>query len=202
MNEAETVWIYLWPIEGENAGAGADARRAMIGRRLMRYARSYALACGMVFPESDPNIVRYKRGKPCLPDVSHLHFSLSHSGAYAACAFFGLPLGLDLQRHSTCRREAVARRFFHPREYDWLEQRSFEPFFQVWTAKESYVKFTGIGITSGFRHFCVVGADGELAAGLDGCRFFRWELPRNYDLCLCVSAGWGQTAPRVVLLPE
>jgi len=137
------------------------------------------------------------RGKPYFAGAPHLFFSLSHSGAYAACAFATHPVGLDLQEHRHCSREAVARRFFHPREYEWLKERDFAPFFSVWTAKESYLKYTGAGIAGGLAGFSVVDDKG-LKAAMECTEivhsetpgevtFFYRTYPVGYSLCLCAA---------------
>ena len=133
-----------------------------------------------------PAIARDGRGKPYFPSAPGLHFSLTHSGEYGACAFFTQPVGLDLQSHTRCRKEAIARRFFHPEEYAYLEEKGFEPFFQVWTSKESYLKYTGAGFAGGLRTFSVAD-DGGLKAKAEGVEFYRREWPEGYSLCLCAE---------------
>ena len=118
--------------------------------------------------------------KPQLVGGPELHFSVSHSGDHWVCAFGPQPVGLDLQQHRPCRAEALARRFFHPREVDLLETQNFseEAFYRIWTAKESFVKWSGRGFGEGFATFSVVDAGPTP----------QWRyLPflQGYTLCLC-----------------
>ena len=90
-------------------------------------------------------------GKPYLND-SALHFSLSHSGSFAACALSDLPVGLDLEYRGRIS-DALLRRSFSPEEQT-LIRTSRDPdllFTRLWTGKESFVKATGQGILSPLR---------------------------------------------------
>ena len=112
-------------------------------------------------------------------------FSVSHSGEYWACAFAEERVGLDLQLHSMkSPPEKIAARFFHPLEVKWLEENGYERFFDVWSAKESYVKFTGRGFRGDTAGFSVVSEMGEFPY-MEGCRFALRSFMENYSLCLC-----------------
>ena len=90
-----------------------------------------------------------EHGKPYLPDVPGVHFSLSHSGSMAMCAIADSPVGCDIQELSAARcGERVARRFFTPAEYARITAAAApeREFVRLWTLKESYVKYLGTGI--------------------------------------------------------
>ena len=105
-------------------------------------------------------IARTERGKPYFPNLPELHFSISHSGAYWVCAFSAYPIGVDIQKHVKKKGESqaeaadrfgkMAKRFFHPREARWVNEDPGKRFFQIWAAKESYVKYAGTGIGADF----------------------------------------------------
>lgn len=145
---------------------------------LLRCAADYTGLSAAVFRrEQSPG------EKPRLVGGPPLHFSVSHSGGRWVCAFGPRPLGLDLQQHRPCRVEALARRFFHPQEVEWLARCGFAPeeFFRLWAAKESFVKLSGRGFGSGFADFCL--------APLPPAP--RWQfLPfgAGFTLCLCAEA--------------
>ncbi|MBD2438546.1 4'-phosphopantetheinyl transferase HetI [Nostoc sp. FACHB-110] len=106
-----------------------------------------------------PQQVRFEyesRGKPLLADSlaeSGLLFNLSHSQSLALCAVnYGRKIGIDLEYvRSVSDLEALAQRFFLPREYDVVRSLSShqqqEVFFRYWTCKEAYLKATGDGIS-------------------------------------------------------
>ena len=101
----------------------------------------------------DDDIGKGPKGKPYLLHYPHIHFNISHSGDYVACAVGKEPLGLDIQIHldKDCRR--IARRIMNPAEWYAYEASGFqkEYFYQCWTRKESYLKYTGEGITRDLR---------------------------------------------------
>lgn len=168
-------------------------------------------------------IERTDRGKPYFPNQPKLHFSISHSGDYWACAMANQPIGLDLQEHVTRKGETLevaaarycrmAQRFFHPREAEYVKQEdSYLRFFQIWAARESYVKYTGQGIDDHFGEFCVLpGRNGLQEAqeqkkgvqetggqaandrkavtswyALDAW-FQEMKFAENYTLCMCTQ---------------
>ena len=125
------------------------------------------------------------RGKPFFPNLPDLHFSLTHSGNWWICAFGVRPLGLDLQIHrSSVPPQRLSSRFFHPDEDAWLTQRAYQPFFDLWSAKESWVKYTGTGFFQDPASFSVVDQSGVFP-----CRpgVFLQIIPfrPDYSLCLC-----------------
>ena len=157
-------------------------------------------------------INRTDRGKPYFPNQPELYFSISHSGDYWACAMADRPIGLDLQEHVSCRNETaedaaarylrMAKRFFHPGEAEYVKQDSYQRFFQVWAARESYVKYTGQVIDDHFSEFCVLSEDTDLREmeektvngggsvtawhALDAW-FQKMEFRKGYTSCVCTG---------------
>ncbi|MBP3700581.1 MAG: 4'-phosphopantetheinyl transferase superfamily protein [Lachnospiraceae bacterium] len=136
-------------------------------------------------------IERTEKGKPYFPARPEVCFSVSHSGPYWACAVAERPVGLDIQKHKGGRLEEIARRFFHAEETAWLAQQGIEHFYDVWAAKESYVKWTGQGIDRHFDEFSVV-ADGRLIEAGPTCCFYHARWVQDYSLCLCGEEPWGE----------
>ncbi|MBU7586765.1 MAG: 4'-phosphopantetheinyl transferase superfamily protein [Nostoc sp. TH1S01] len=107
----------------------------------------------------EPQQVRFDyepRGKPLLADslaASGLLFNLSHSQDLALCAVnYTRKIGIDLEYiRSVSDLEALAQRFFLPREYELVRSlpphQQQEVFFRYWTCKEAYLKATGDGIS-------------------------------------------------------
>ena len=107
-----------------------------------------------------PNIIEFEygdRGKPRLATSvadSSLQFNVSHSEEYALYGFTHHHLiGVDLE-YLREMKDAVklAERFFSPREFKLLtsyaSEQQREVFFKLWTAKESYLKAIGTGLTN------------------------------------------------------
>ena len=115
-----------------------------------------------------------------------LQFSISHSGAYWLCAFSAAPVGLDVQQHRDCQKQALARRFFSPAEQAFLDRTSHAPFFDLWCAKESYLKFTGEGL-SGLEAVCTVSPEGGFPS-VPGVNLQLLPLFAGYSACLCTAS--------------
>ena len=88
--------------------------------------------------------------KPYLVGCPKLFFSLSHSEPYAVCAFFDKEIGMDVERVSDVS-EGVMRKVTTEKEYAFLQNLSAEQkkeqFTRLWTAKESYTKYLGTGLS-------------------------------------------------------
>ncbi len=99
--------------------------------------------------EQSVTVALGSRGKPFLADQPGLHFSLSHSGHYAACALSPRPVGVDIEKFRKIS-EALIRRACTPREQAALSALDGPArqsrFLRLWTAKESYMKLLGDGL--------------------------------------------------------
>ena len=106
----------------------------------------------------DYKILVGDHGKPYL-DIP-FYFNISHSKDYWACAFSDSSIGFDLEKIAHARME-VAKRFFHINEIEILKSLSGRAqdnmFFKFWSAKESFVKYTGAGLTRPLASFEIVG---------------------------------------------
>lgn len=149
-------------------------------RLLLAAARQYADST------FDSTIAFGPFGKPYFPYAPSIHFNITHSGDYWMCAFADAPVGVDLQRYQSCDRASLSRKFFHPAEDAFLRQRGYTDFFELWSAKESYLKYTGQGITQNLNEHSVVAPDGRFPATAGAVlRFLPW-VP-DYALCICTS---------------
>ncbi|MGB3534001.1 MAG: 4'-phosphopantetheinyl transferase superfamily protein [Microcoleaceae cyanobacterium] len=94
------------------------------------------------------------KGKPALSNTSFtqpIQFNLSHSYQKAIYAItLNDRVGIDLEYIREIEALSLAKRFFS--DYEYLQLTAFpEPeqqylFFQLWTAKEAYLKATGEGL--------------------------------------------------------
>lgn len=168
----------------------ADRMRGLGAGLLLEYGlrqRGYSL----ILPGAGKTTVRlaYGRyGKPFLAGAEGLYFNLSHAGIYAAAVFSDREVGVDVERirEGEERRERIARRFFHPDEYAYLE--SCPPadrgrvFTELWTKKESYIKAVGEGMHLPLPDFSVCGG---LASDGEEFVFRTSGLPQGYVLSVC-----------------
>ncbi len=98
-------------------------------------------------PLSQQHIAYGSYGKPYLRDSPNAHFNISHSGQYVACAVANQPVGIDVQEITPYRSD-VARRICNDIEFRKIETsaKPAEEFTKLWTYKEAYGKWSGVGI--------------------------------------------------------
>ncbi len=88
-------------------------------------------------------------GKPYFKDkTSFPFFNISHSGAYAVCALATCEIGIDIQKIQSYSPRLL-KRILTRQELEQLEQTEEKEalFCKLWSQKESYVKWSGQGIT-------------------------------------------------------
>ncbi len=87
-------------------------------------------------------------GKPYI-EGADFHFSLSHSGNYAVCAFGNTPVGVDLQQTKGKISKHIDR-ILSDSEKKYLfslsEPEMILAFYRLWTKKESLLKWDGRGL--------------------------------------------------------
>lgn len=135
----------------------ADRIRTLAAGLLIRYGLEQK---GIAYEDADFALDRF--GKPYLLSAPKLHFNVSHSGEYAACAISHQEIGIDMEGISERfegekgkkRMDRVADRIFSDREKCYLERCSegerAEVFVKLWTRKECYAKAYGEGIRMDF----------------------------------------------------
>lgn len=98
-------------------------------------------------PLSKQHIVYGPYGKPYLRDYPNVHFNISHSGIYVACAVADRPVGIDIQMISEYRPD-VADRVCSKAELAEIavSDNPAAEFTKLWTRKEAYAKWAGEGI--------------------------------------------------------
>lgn len=98
-----------------------------------------------------------EHGKPYVTNIP-AHFSISHSGKYTVLAISDRPIGIDLE---TIREFSAitAHKLFNEAELKYIagttpaRRKSVmqQCFFEIWTAKEAYLKYTGKGLSGGIN---------------------------------------------------
>jgi 4'-phosphopantetheinyl transferase len=177
-----------------------DRERFIASRAVLRSILAAYLA-------DDPRDLTFSYSKKEKPSLGPAHadsgvtFNISHSGGIALFAFaHRREIGVDVEQ---VRRdfdvEAIARRFFSPREQAELAafpaEERVDAFFRCWTRKEAYIKATGDGLSLPLTQFDVSLAAGETCALLEtrpeASEAGRWllqEVPGGpeYIAALCV----------------
>lgn len=121
-------------------------------------------------------ICKNEFGKPYLRDYSNTHYNISHTKGAIVCCVSDEPVGIDIERVKKINRR-IAERFFTQNEqnyiFDDIENQD-ERFAEIWTKKEAYVKFLGVGIEKNFESVDV----------LDQSELFSFTI-NNYFISIC-----------------
>lgn len=129
-----------------------DRDRYIVGRGILRTLLSGYLG----IDARRIRIVYGSDGKPMLEDAfnkQHLQFNLSNSNDWAIYIFgWHHPVGIDLEQiRAFDSADDFARRFFAEPETALLntltDDQKWDAFFKFWTAKESFLKAKGSGLT-------------------------------------------------------
>lgn len=86
-------------------------------------------------------------GKPFLPNGKY--FNISHSGDYTVLVTSDSLIGVDIEKHEFIDFLQIAPSCFTLNEIDYLvnsHNKTFA-FYELWTLKESYIKYLGTGFS-------------------------------------------------------
>lgn len=193
----------------------ARAARFLVDHARKQYVVSHAFLGTVLatYEHTEPLALRFsssKNGKPELVDGNGLCFNLSHTEGTAAIAIArNRQVGIDVEKvRDNLKPLELATRFFSPQECEWLRSRPFAEqlpaFFACWTAKESYIKAVGEGLSMGLAGFAIIPKNGNARLPLEiygqpeeSKRWLIWQLDLKPDLCAAVAAKSGDATIRI-----
>nr|MBQ4320164.1 4'-phosphopantetheinyl transferase superfamily protein [Clostridia bacterium] len=164
-----------------------DAVRCIFSEALLRYAYS---ATGNKLNPAD--IYCTANGKPYIISDPRFRFSISHSGIYTAVAFSDSEIGLDIEQiNRHLDRKSVSNTVFTPDERSYIYSTDNENlhrlrFTELWTAKESYLKYLGTGFRKNPLDVCIDTAQKQVVgsdAVLTGI-----HISEDYYISVCGTA--------------
>ena len=128
-----------------------DAQNCLLGDVLVRMEICHITSLSNKQLEFSVN----EYGKPFLVNNPRIHFNISHSGNYIACAIDDEPVGADIELLKTANMK-IADRFFTADETTYIKKINQNyRFFEIWTKKESYIKWEGKGLSKPLTSFSV-----------------------------------------------
>lgn len=148
-------------------------------------------------PELVP-IIRTEHEKPTLTaPFNDLNFSIAHTKTYFALAITQKALlGIDIETtQKNIDALAIAKRFFHPKEYQALTHspKPEDLFFKIWVQKEAFVKAIGHGLSFGLEKFCVDPEAGKILT-IDDPNYiadefysYLFTLPEQHYACISAN---------------
>lgn len=121
-------------------------------------------------------------GKPAVKGIENFYYNLSHSGDRVVIAYGDSEVGIDVEPICiNAAKESIAKRHFTENEYKYIFEGSTEctakRFCEIWTAKESYVKYLGIGLRIPLNSFDVLNMKEPL--------FHCWTADSKYCVTVC-----------------
>ena len=89
-----------------------------------------------------------KYGKAYISNFENIYFNLSHSGKMVLCAISDREVGVDIEYIDHEIDLNIAKHYFYNKEYESImnSQNPADEFFKYWVLKESYMKYTGLGM--------------------------------------------------------
>ena len=185
----------------------SGTRRAKAECLVFRRDRNLSIGAGLLLDhalrrfglrETDMLYGVRENKKPYFPEHPELCFNLSHSGSMALCAVSGQEVGCDIEAIAAPRLE-VAKRSFAEREYKDILSRASESeqaelFFRYWSLKESYMKFTGLGLALRTSAIEIRMTDGGISVWQNGCAepvcFTEYRSVPGYACAVCARADF------------
>lgn len=155
-----------------------DGLRCLAAGELLRRTVEQELA------RTEFTVVKDPGGKPRIAGQDQFHFNLSHSGNHVLIAYGDSPVGADVQQMRVdTGKENLAKRFFTTQEQAYIfecPEQTEARFYQVWTAKESYLKYLGTGLKKSLDSFSIFSP--AISPMLK-----YWYLPDGYCISLCCT---------------
>ena len=122
-----------------------------------RFDKDKKLSCGVYLllkklldeeNVTNPQFKIEKYGKAYISNYENIYFNLSHSGKMVLCAISDREVGVDIEYIDSSIDLNIAKNYFFNREYESImnSDNPSEEFFNYWVLKESYMKYTGLGM--------------------------------------------------------
>jgi 4'-phosphopantetheinyl transferase len=164
-----------------------DADRGLIGDILIR-----SIICSKLnMANKEIHFTVESYGKPCVAGLPSFHFNIAHSGHWIVCAVDCDPVGIDIEEIKPINLD-VAKYFFSIQEYRWLmdqdEAARLSGFYELWTLKESFIKWLGKGLSYPLQSFSIQpGTDMGLSWPIvdQACFFNQPNADPDHKMAVC-----------------
>ena len=133
----------------------------------------------------DAPLMYDSRGKPYF-DCNSVYISISHSHERCIVAISDREIGVDIEFRCSDSEKLIrlSKRYFTKNEAEYVKAQPCERFYEIWCAKESYIKYTGEGFSRTLTSFCVLESDLHFS-------YFNID---GYTVCVC-SKSKANTPP-------
>lgn len=146
----------------------------------------------------DQRFILNEHGKPALEGAKAWHFNKSHSAQRVVVVTSSSPVGVDVEKISDARMN-IADRYYSEEEISMLKacdkEKRDQLFYQLWTAREAYLKFLGTGISYGLENFRIQKHENGTFSVIDPCetnsKLTLFSLPGLYQVAVCGADDQG-----------
>ena len=155
-----------------------DKKSALISEVLLRY----------ILKENNLEYqVRYNEyGKPL---VKGINFNISHSGEWVVIAVSNKKVGIDIEKNID---DLVGMEIFSSNEKEYINRGKADGYLErtteIWTKKESYLKYLGVGLYKELNSFSAISSSGEVVdAGkiINNVFIKTMSFKDNYKVSVC-----------------
>ena len=107
---------------------------------------------------TNPIFKTQKYGKAYISNIENIHFNLSHSGRMVLCAVSDMEVGADIEYNDAEIDLSIAEHYFYNSEYESIMNSAnpSDEFFKYWVLKESYMKYTDLGMNLNLNSFEII----------------------------------------------
>jgi 4'-phosphopantetheinyl transferase len=133
---------------------------------------------------TNPLFKTEKYGKAYISNFENVYFNLSHSGKMVLCAISDREVGVDIEYSGPEIDLNIAKLYFYNGEYESImnSQNPADEFFKYWVLKESYMKYTGLGMNLKLDSFEIkIGDEIKLKNDDEGLKFNLFNV-ENYKI--------------------
>ncbi len=152
------------------------------------------------FKNSDIVFLTNKYGKPFLSKKSNLHFNLSHSGVWIICVINNSPVGIDIEEIKLIDFHNISKHFYSNEEHFDLLSKTDDSirlhyFYDLWTLKESYVKYIGEGLNYSLNKFTIKFLNNNIIKikiknnYIDSVFFKQYPIDKKYKMAVCAPCN-------------
>lgn len=128
-----------------------DKKLSLYAQLLVKLAAAKELGTGI----NEITITADEFGKPYLSEHPDMHFNISHTHNAVVVGFSENPVGVDIEKPGKANL-SVVKKFFSLQEQEYIQKHATDTaFFEVWTKKEAYAKYLGMGLQKPFDSFSV-----------------------------------------------